>query len=48
MDERYRCLSEAHYGIALSSIDRDKAHAERLADKERIEEITAGVLANLS
>ena len=48
MDEKYRCLNEAHYEITLSSIDRDIAQAERLADKERIEEITAGVLANLS
>lgn len=48
IDEKYRCLNEAYYEIALSSIDRDIAHAERLADKERIDEITAGVLANLS
>lgn len=48
MDEKYKCLNEAHYKIALSSIDRDIAQAERLAEKERIEEITAGVLANLS
>lgn len=48
MDEKYRHLNEAHYEISLSSIDRDITQAERLADKERIEEITAGVLANLS
>lgn len=48
MDEKYRCLNESHYEIALSSIDRDIARAERLVDKERIDEITAGVLANLS
>lgn len=48
MDEKYRCLNDAHYEIALSGIDRDIARAERLADKERIDEITAGVLANLS
>ena len=48
MDEKYRRLNEAQYEINLSSIDRDIAQAERLADKERIEEITAGVLANLS
>lgn len=48
MDEKHRRLNEAHYEISLSSIDRDIAQAERLADKERIEEITAGVLANLS
>lgn len=48
MDEKYSRLNEAHYEISLSSIDRDIAQAERLADKERIEEITAGVLENLS
>lgn len=32
----------------MTSLDRDIARAERLADKERIDEITAGVLANLS
>ena len=48
MDEKYRLLNEAHYEISMSSIDRDIAQAERLADKERIEEISAGVLANLS
>lgn len=48
MDDKYRRLNEAHYEISLSSINRDIAQAERLADKERIEEISAGVLANLS
>ena len=48
MDEKYRRFNEANYEIGLSSIDRDIAQAERLADKERIEEISAGVLANLS
>ena len=48
MDDKYRRLNESHYEISMSSIDRDIAQAERLADKERIEEITAGVLANLS
>lgn len=48
MDDKYRRLNEAHYEINLSSIDRDISQAERLADKERIEEISAGVLANLS
>ena len=36
MDEKYRRLNEANYEITLSSIDRDIAQAERLADKERI------------
>lgn len=48
MDDKYRRFNEANYEIKLSSIDRDIAQAERLADKERIEEISAGVLANLS
>ena len=48
MDDQYRRLNEDHYEINLSSIDREIAQTERLADKERIEEITAGVLANLS
>ena len=48
MDDKYRRLNEAHYDLNLSSIDREIAQAERLADKERIDEITAGVLANLS
>ena len=48
MDDKYRRLNEANYEINLSSIDRDIAQAERLADKERIDEITAGVLVNLS
>lgn len=48
MNDKYRQFNEAQYEISLSSIDRDIAQAERLADKERIDEITAGVLANLS
>ena len=48
IDDKYRRLNEANYEINLSSIDRDIAQAERLADKERIEEITASVLTNLS
>ena len=48
MNDKYRQLNEAQYEISLSSIDRDIAQVERLADKERIDEITAGVLANLS
>ena len=36
MDDKYRRLNEANYEITLSSIDRDIAQAERLADKERI------------
>lgn len=48
MDDKYRRFNETNYEINLSSIDRDIARAERLADKERIEEISAGVLANLA
>ena len=48
MDDKYRRFNETNYEINLSSIDRDIARAERLADKDRIEEISAGVLANLS
>lgn len=48
MDEKYRRFNETEYEITMTSLDRDIARAERLADKERIDEITAGVLANLS
>lgn len=48
MNDTYRRFNEVEYELNLSSIDRDIARAERLADKERIDEITAGVLANLS
>ena len=48
MDEIYRNYNVQTHEHDLHRIDRQIAEAERLADKERIDEITAGVLANPS
>ena len=48
MDEIYRNYNEQTHEHDLQRIDREIAQVERLADQERIDEITAGVLSNLS
>ena len=48
MDDLYKQLNEQHYLIRMEGYEREIREAERLAQKEQIEEITQGVLKNLS
>ena len=48
MDDFYKQLNEQHYLIRMEGYEREIREAERLAQKEQIEEITQGVLKNLS
>ena len=48
MDDLYRQLNEQHHLIRMEGYEREIREAERLAQKEQIEEITQGVLKNLS
>lgn len=48
MNDIYRNYNAQTHEHDLQSIDREIAAAERLADQERIQEITDGVLKNLA
>ena len=48
MDDQYKNFNEQKYAAHLQILDREIAEAERLADQEHIQEITDGVLKNLS
>lgn len=48
MNDVYRSYNAQKHENVLRSIDREIAAAERLADQERIQEITDGVLKNLA
>lgn len=48
MDDLYKQLNEQHYLLRMEGYEREIREAERLAQKEQIEEITQGVLKNLS
>ena len=48
MDDICRNYNVQTHELDLQRIDREIAAAERLADQERIQEITDGVLKNLS
>lgn len=48
MDDIYRNYNEQTHDHDLQRIDREIAQVERLADQERVDELTASVLANLS
>ena len=48
MDDNNRRLNEQHYEISMGQLDREIRAAEKLAQQEQIDEITQGVLKNLS
>ena len=48
MDDLYKQLNEQHYLIRMEGYEREIREAERLAQQEQIDEITTGVLNNLS
>lgn len=48
MDDMYRQLNEQHHAMLMEGYDREIREAERRAQQEQIDEITQGVLKNLS
>ena len=48
MDDMYRQLNQQHHAILMEEYDREIREAERRAQQEQIDEITRGVLNNLS
>ena len=48
MDDLYRQLNEQHHSIRMEGYEREIREAEGLAQKEQIDEITQGVLKNLT
>ena len=48
MDDMYRQLNEQHHAMLMEDYDREIREAERRAQQEQIDEISKGVLANLS
>ena len=48
MDDMYRQLNEQHHAMLMEDYDREIREAERKAQREQIDEISKGVLANLS
>ena len=48
MDDNYKRLNEQHHAMNMNYLDRQIREAERLAQQEQIDEITKGVLNNLS
>lgn len=48
MDDMYRQLNQQHHAILMEEYDREIREAERRAQQEQIDEISKGVLANLS
>ena len=48
MDDLYRQLNEQHHSIRMEGHEREIREAEGLAQKEQIDEITQGVLKNLT
>ena len=48
MDDLYRQLNQQHHAMLMEDYDREIREAERKAQQEQIDEITRGVLNNLS
>lgn len=48
MDDMYRQLNEQHHAMLMEDYDREIREVERRAQQEQIDEISKGVLANLS
>ena len=48
MDDNYKRLNEQQHAMNMNYLDRQIREAERLAQQEQIDEITKGVLNNLS
>ena len=48
MDDMYRQLNQQHHAMLMEDYDREIREAERRAQQEQIDEISKGVLANLS
>lgn len=48
MDENCKQYNEQHHAISMNYLDRQIREAERLAQREQIDEITKGVLNNLT
>ena len=48
MDDLYRQLNQQHHAMLMEDYDREIREAERRAQQEQIDEISKGVLANLS
>ena len=48
MDDMYRQLNQQHHAMLMEEYDREIREAERRAQQEQIDEISKGVLTNLS
>ena len=48
MDDNAKRLNQQNHSFSMNYLDRQIREAERLAQQEQIDEITKGVLANLS
>ena len=48
MDDMYRQFNQQHHAMLMEDYDREIREAERRAQQEQIDEISKGVLANLS
>ena len=48
MDDMYRQFNQQHHAMLMEDYDREIREAERRAQQEQIDEISQGVLTNLS